>query len=343
MEDKGITEEKTNNIPPEEIFQIFDKVFKKVITLSTRAVINLINGLFDTDYPLDSTITYNWTEFEDDNLKKILADTIITINGKYAYHLEAQMEKDNSIVFRVFEYGYGHANRSREIRDGRYVLRFPRPVVIYLYYEGTVPDEYVLTLEFDEGQGVYEYKVPVLKLPEITAQELSERKLVVLIPFHVLKLRYALKKKNQDLAQLQSYIVNVIIGCINENVRLGNITIEDALKLKRYLRKLCDYLSRHYEELKGMSDMTDESFMTDIDIMCEEHEKAMAEKDVQLAEKDVQLAEQSSQLAEQSSQLAEQSSQLAEQKNHLIAATKALIAQGMSEEEARSITNVSLE
>ena len=112
-------------------------------------------------------------------------------------------------------------------------------------------------------------------------------------------------------------------------MRLGNITIEDALKLKRYLRKLCDYLSRHYEELKGMSDMTDESFMTDIDIMCEEHEKAMAEKDVQLAE--------------QSSQLAEQSSQLAEQKNHLIAATKALIAQGMSEEEARSITNISLE
>ena len=105
-------------------------------------------------------------------------------------------------------------------------------------------------------------------------------------------------------------------------MRLGNITIEDALKLKRYLRKLCDYLSRHYEELKGMSDMTDESFMTDIDIMCEEHEKAMAEKDVQLAE---------------------QSSQLAEQKNHLIAATKALIAQGMSEEEARFITNVSLE
>lgn len=112
------------------------------------------------------------------------------------------------------------------------------------------------------------------------------------------------------------------IGCINENLRLDNITIEDALKLKRYLRKLCDYLSRHYEELKGMSDMTDESFMTDIDIMCEEHEKAMAEKDVQLAE---------------------QSSQLAEQKNYLIAATKALIAQGMSEEEARFITNVSLE
>ena len=93
------------------------------------------------------------------------------------------MEKDNSIVFRVFEYGYGHANRSREMRDEKYVLQFPRPVVIYLYYEGTVPDEYVLTLEFDEGQDIYEYRVPVVKLPEITSRELSERKLVVLIPF----------------------------------------------------------------------------------------------------------------------------------------------------------------
>lgn len=88
MEDKNIAE---------EIYQIFDKVFKKVLTLSTRAVVNLINGLFEVDYPLDSTITYNWTEFEDDSLKRILADTIITINGKYSYHLEAQMEKDNCI------------------------------------------------------------------------------------------------------------------------------------------------------------------------------------------------------------------------------------------------------
>ena len=42
---------------------------------------------------------------------------------------------------------------------------------------------------------------------------------------------------------------------------------------------LCDYLSAHYKELEGMPDVTDESFMTDIDIMCKEHEEVMAEKD----------------------------------------------------------------
>ena len=63
------------------VYHIYDKLFKKILTLSSVAVVNLINGLFDTDYPTDSTITYNWTEFEKEDLRKILADTILTING----------------------------------------------------------------------------------------------------------------------------------------------------------------------------------------------------------------------------------------------------------------------
>ena len=87
------------------IYQIYDKIFKKILTLSSKAVINLINGLFETDYPLDSTIHYNLTEFVDDQLKHILADTILTINNTHSYHLEAQMTKDDNIIFRVFEFG----------------------------------------------------------------------------------------------------------------------------------------------------------------------------------------------------------------------------------------------
>ena len=90
----------------EQIYQIFDKTFKKILTLSATAVINLINGLFGTDYPKDSTISYHWTEFEDDQLRRILADTILTINELDSYHIEAQMEKDGDIVFRVFAYGF---------------------------------------------------------------------------------------------------------------------------------------------------------------------------------------------------------------------------------------------
>ena len=41
---------------------------------------------------------------------------------------------------------------------------------------------------------VYEYQVPVMKMSEISSEELSERKMVIRIPFHVLKLWHALKK-----------------------------------------------------------------------------------------------------------------------------------------------------
>lgn len=299
MEETIIEEKLNKNVQEssEEIYQIFDKVFKKILTLSSKAVINLINGMFGTDYPLESSIVYNWTEFVDDNLKRILADTILTINGINAYHLEAQMERDNSIVFRVFEYSYSHANRTHTEVDGNYVLRFPRPMVIYLYYEGIVPDEYTLKLEFEEGKNVYEYKVPVLKLPEISPQELSDQKMIILIPFHVLKLRYALKRGTfQDVNTLKSYILDDIIGHINKNVQLDNITLEDALKLKRYLLQLCNYLSKHHKELEGMPDMTDESFMTDIDILCKNHEEAMAKKDKQIAQQAEQIAQQQNML-----------------------------------------------
>ncbi len=80
-----------------EIYQIYDKAFKRILTLSEKTVINLINGLFDTNYPTDSKITYNWTEHENKDLKRTLADSILTINGRDSYHIEAQMTEDEEI------------------------------------------------------------------------------------------------------------------------------------------------------------------------------------------------------------------------------------------------------
>ncbi len=177
-----------------KINQIYDKIFKKILTLSNKAVINLINGLFDTNHPEGSTITYNWTEFEDGDLKRTLADTLLTINGIHTYHIEAQMEKDDDIVFRVFEYGYRHADRVRVKEDGRYILPFPEPRVIYLYNTGTVPDTYTMTLDFG-NQGTFEYSLPVFKYLEAPLEELDKRKMVILIPFQLLRLRKLLEKK----------------------------------------------------------------------------------------------------------------------------------------------------
>ena len=134
--------------------------------------------------------------------------------------------------------------------------------------------------------------------------------MVVLLPFQVLKCRKLIKKgRITDVSELKRIVENDIIGNIDYNVELGNIEQEDAFKLKRYLKSLCRYLGKHHKELEAMRDMTDESFMTDADIICETYEKKLAEKDEKLAEKNEELAKQSAmieQLQKQIEQLKKQ-------------------------------------
>lgn len=261
------------------IYHIYDKIFKKILTLSSMSVINLINGLFGTNYPTDSTIQYNWTEFMDKELKRILADTIITINGIYSYHLEAQMTKDDNIIFRVFEYGFSHANRNNIQNNDYYELHFPEPKIIYLCPEKDLNDEYILRLNFGT-QGYFDYKVTAFKFNDVSVKELNSRKMVILIPFKLLKLRKELEQARtpENLTALKNLIRNDIIDSIEENLRLGNITLDDARKLKRLTHKLYEQIYSHYDEMEALNDMTDESLMLDIDYIEKEHEQALAAK-----------------------------------------------------------------
>ncbi len=280
----------------QEIYQICDKIFKKILTLSSGAVVNLINGLFGTEYPKDSTITYNWTEFVGEELKRILADTIITINGSDSYHMEAQMTEDDDIIFRVFEYGISHAGRNR-VSD-RYGCRLylPQPKIIYLYSGENVPDEYVLSLYLG-NEKLTDYKVSTFKFLETDTETLNDRKMVILIPFALLRMRKVMEKERtpENMAALQSIIQNDIIGSVEENLRLGNITVADAQKLKRLTHKLYEHIYAHYNELEVLSEMTDESLMLDIDIIEKKHEDELA---AVIAEKDKEIAELKRLLAE---------------------------------------------
>lgn len=42
------------------------------------------------------------------------------------------MTEDEEIVFRVFEYGFGHAYKNRIIESGGESMVFPQPCIIYL-------------------------------------------------------------------------------------------------------------------------------------------------------------------------------------------------------------------
>ena len=269
----------------QEIHQIYDKAFKRILTLSNKAVINLINGLFGTNYPTNSKITYNWTEHENKELKRTLSDSILTINDRDIYHIEAQMTEDEEIVFRVFEYGFGHAYKNRSFESGNETMIFPRPCIVYLD-EGKkdkIPDEYTLILKF-EDQGEFSYKVPVFKLQSVSIQELNDKKLIALLPFLLLKLRKKMEKvrSKENMEELQELLVNDIMNNIERNAAVGTIPSPDALALKALTSMLYMQIYSKYQE---MEEFTMRLYDQSLELPSDKYEKTVEE----LQEENTQL------------------------------------------------------
>lgn len=295
-----------------EINQIYDKAFKRILTLSRQSVINLINGLFDKDYSTDSEITYNWTEFEDKELHRTLADSIVTISGTDSYHMEAQMTKDEEIVFRVFEYGYGHAHKNRVIGDAGERLIFPKPCIIYLD-EGrkdSIPDEYTLTLEF-RGQGTFDYKVPVVKLQNMAAQELNDKKLFVLLPFLLLRVRKKIAKvrSKEHVDELQALLLNDIIGLIDRNEEVGNLSSSDAMNLRDLTVKLYQAIYLKYAELEDVTMwLYDQSF----ELFTDKFEKTVEELQEEVAEQAAVIEKNRTEIEQQAAEIERQNARIRE-------------------------------
>jgi len=288
-----------------EIYHIYDKAFKRILTLSEKTVINLINGLFDTNYPTDSKITYNWTEHEDKDLKRTLADSILTINGRDSYHIEAQMTEDEEIVFRFIEYGFGHAYKNRTFIDAGERMIFPRPCILYLDEgkKNAIPDEYTLIMQF-ENQGEFAYKVPVVKLQNFSVEELNEKKLIALLPFQLLKLRKKIQniRTDENLMELQNFVVNDIIDTIRKNEDVRNISHNDAHNLIELTMKL--YM-KIYSKYKELEEFTVRLYDQSMELATDKYEKTVDELEEEVKCKDEVINELQATVAKLEEQLRE--------------------------------------
>ena len=240
----------------EEIREIFDRTFKRIFSLSNAAILSLINGLFGTNYAPDSSLVYANREAVDASLKRHFADVFLVVNNEYHYHLEAQIYSDSAIVMRVFEYGFYHALESRP--DGSFQLNFPEPVVIYLVDNPDIPSDSILQINFS-GQGSFDYHVRNFVYPRQTLAELEQKKLIVLIPFQMLRLRailYDCRERvrfpsQSEFQQLKEIIASDIMENIKTNLSVGNITYADAAKLIELTNNLYEQIILHYQKRGG--------------------------------------------------------------------------------------------
>ena len=342
--------------------QIYDKIFKRILTLSNVAVVGFINGIFGKKFPPDSKLTYHWTENIKNSLEKTIADTIITVNGAEKFHVEVQISSDSTIALRVFDYGYPDAVKYKKVERDRIVLDFPQSKIIYLEHTSNTPDAVTLELRFGE-QGTYEYRVPTMKFLDYSVEDLDKRHMAILLPLCLLQMRREIEKgpTTENAVRLKTLINDGIIKSIEENEKAGNITHEDMVVLIGLLEKLYAHLYGNIEKFKeeGVKDMISDKLILDIDrVMYErdmaiekaakEAEKAAKEaaKTIKEAEKATKEAEKATKEAEKAIKKAEQKAAKAEQKaaksdeKRALEIAKNLLSMGMTIEQAQSATNL---
>ena len=170
---------------------IFDDVFRTIVQKMPQLVIPLINEVFQTSYPDDVEIM-QWRNEQVTKDKKIITDSCLRIGNK-VYHIECQSTDDSTMAIRMIEYDFSAALNFTEKDRRNYILRFPHSAVLQLRENSNTPDILNVKLIFADG-GTYDYQVPVVKVSAYTKDNIFEKKLLMLLPFYVM--RYEKKKKD---------------------------------------------------------------------------------------------------------------------------------------------------
>ena len=203
----------------------YDSVFWAAIVKLRRFIVPLINEAFGDDIPEDAAVNIKPMKMvvrqPDGTLAEIEADGMIEIirndNQSGLYHIECQDWGESGLAIRIAEYGVGSAYTGiKATKDGA-VISLPHSAVILLRGDTLARDDYTMTVEYPGGGG--SYKVPIIKVDGYGIDEISEKKLWILLPyygFRFVKLFERLEKSSTNVTEEEKEELYSSISKINE-------------------------------------------------------------------------------------------------------------------------------
>lgn len=212
--------------------QLWDEIMKKEAFLMPEQLFPLIKEVHGKEYPRTANIRPLATEYSIERMdtreiSSIRADITVLVEEKDIYHFECEMNKDGTMVIRMFEYDVHIAiSYAQGSADGTYTLQFPHSAVLYLQNNQTVPDHLSCQVAFQDGT-VHKYQVPVIKVQTYSLEEIHQKHLCVLIPFLPLRFRKALSSSNPDKKLPRGELTNFyqqIILILEQEVADGYLT-----------------------------------------------------------------------------------------------------------------------
>lgn len=243
----------------ENINTPYDDAFRTLLVKCPSLVVPLINEAFHEKYESWEKVSVFHNEFfvGGSRQKERIADSHIGIQDK-RYHAECQSRIDGTIAIRIFEYDAQIAAESVKMEDGKTTFTFPYSALLYLRCPTNTPG--TIQMVFRVPNDSISYEIPILKVPEYTADEILRKELYFLIPFHIFAYEKELGKINDDSERLEDLlqVYKKFAGVLQQRVKEGRLTeyerqvIRDmTVKVTDSLAAKCDYVRRGVEDIMG--------------------------------------------------------------------------------------------
>lgn len=209
--DKNSNARNTGRTGNQEGFHtIFDDVFRTIAQKMPFLLIPLINEVFQTTYSEDQEFEQLRNEHYE-TFGKIITDSIIRIED-HLYHMECQSQRDGGMALRMVEYDFAIAVESSKMEDGIIEIDFPESCVLYIRNHSGMPDYHMARIRFADGQTVH-YKVPVIMAQDYTVDHIFKKRLLALLPYHILRYEHFLKSNSADQAKIGQFLDDYRMIC----------------------------------------------------------------------------------------------------------------------------------
>ena len=186
---------------------IFDDVFRTIAQKMPYLLIPLINEVFQTNYAEDIHFQQLRNEHYE-KFGKIITDSILQIED-HTYHLECQSSLDGRMVIRMFEYDFSIALELAQKNNETFEIEFPQSCVLYIrnHRERSLPDYHEAIVKFADGQQIL-YRVPILRAQNYTVDSIFEKRLLILLPYHILRYESFLKNSSSNAKKLEQLLTD---------------------------------------------------------------------------------------------------------------------------------------
>ena len=236
-----------------------DQILKLLFSTSDRVLLSMLNSIFDENLLLDKVkIRKSNNEFISYSLEDIHGDIFFEIEDlgvekSINFHIEFQTKNDNSMVIRMFEYGFKKSLESIESDDFGVVMTFPKQRVIFIEENSCIKDSLEAIIILPDGNE-FKYTVPIMKYWEYNDEMLIKNKMYPLIPLQIFLLRkeIAKAKRSNDINKIK-YFSNEILDLSwkigSESTELLNkdvIEFEDYEKMLIAIKSLVEYFKDNY-------------------------------------------------------------------------------------------------